>query len=115
MSLRAALELARAVISARVIDLRWLAPLPIDDVLHHAADVGRVLVVDECRRSGTVSEALATAIFEARPSTRFARVTSADSFIPLGNAANLVLVSEADIVAAAVELVRGVPPRATNV
>ncbi len=114
MSLRAARQLASAGVAARVLDLRWLAPLPSADVLQHAADLGRVLVVDECRRSGNVSEAVAAAILEASPGTCFARVTSADSFIPLGNAANLVLVSEQDIVAAACELVRGAPPRASS-
>ncbi|HEY6556442.1 MAG TPA: thiamine pyrophosphate-dependent enzyme [Polyangiaceae bacterium] len=106
MSLRAARTLAKSGISARVLDLRWLSPLPIADVLEHTAEVGSVLVVDECRRSGNVSEALAAAILEARTSARFRRVTSADSFVPLGNAANLVLLSEADIVAAALELKR---------
>ncbi|HMJ10932.1 MAG TPA: thiamine pyrophosphate-dependent enzyme [Polyangiaceae bacterium] len=107
MSLRAARELGTSAgIGVRVLDLRWLAPLPLDDVLEHAREVGRVLVVDECRRSGNVSEALGTALFENLPETRFARVTSADSFVPLGSAANLVLVSEADIVRAALDLTR---------
>jgi 2-oxoisovalerate dehydrogenase E1 component len=38
---------------------------------------------------------------------RFARVTAADSFVPLGDAANLVLVSEAEIEAAALKLCGG--------
>ena len=105
MSLRAAERLQNEHgLSARVLDLRWLAPLPIDDLLQHARATGRLLVADECRRSGSVSEALAAALLDAQLAVRFARVTSADSFIPLGDAANLVLLSENEIVDAALEL-----------
>ena len=93
-------------IGARVIDLRWIAPLPIDDVLDHARAVGKLLVVDECRRSGNVSEALAAAVLDAETPCRFMRVNAADSFVPLGDAANLVLVSEQEILDAAVKLAR---------
>ena len=56
MSLRAARRLASEGVGARVLDLRWLAPLPVDDLLREAAATGRVLVVDETRRTGGVSE-----------------------------------------------------------
>ena len=105
MSLRAAERLQRQHgLSARVLDLRWLVPLPIEDVLFHARATGRLLVADECRRSGSVSEALAAAVLDADLRVRFARVTSGDSFIPLGDAASLVLLSEDEIVAAALAL-----------
>ena len=105
MCLRAAHRLHEAHgIDARVLDLRWLVPLPIDDVLMHARATGRLLIADECRRSGSVSEALAAAILDAQLTIRCARVTSADSFIPLGDAANLVLLSEDEIVSAALTL-----------
>ena len=113
MSLRVARRL-RAVhgLAVRVLDLRWLVPLPLDDVLEHAAATGKLLVVDECRASGGVSEAIATAVLERGQAAdavpvRFARVTAADSFVPLGDAANLVLVSEAEIEAAALKLCGG--------
>jgi 2-oxoisovalerate dehydrogenase E1 component len=102
MSLRVAERLQREHgIAARVLDLRWISPLPVDDVVAHAAAVGRLLVVDECRRSGNVSEALAAAVLDADIACRFARVTSADSLIPLGDAASLVLLSEEEIMRAA--------------
>ncbi|MDH5333170.1 MAG: thiamine pyrophosphate-dependent enzyme, partial [Thermoleophilia bacterium] len=56
LSLRAARRLARHWVRARVVDLRWLAPFPLDDVLREAGATGRVLVVDETRRTGGVSE-----------------------------------------------------------
>jgi len=104
MSLRVARRLAETGIGARVLDLRWLAPLPVDDLLREADATGRVLVVDETRRSGGVSEAVITALADAGYRGRVARVTSMDSFIPLGDAAAHVLVSEAGIEKAASDL-----------
>ena len=51
----------------------------------------------------TVAAALVDAGFDGR----IARVASADSFIPLGDAANLVLVSEAQVFEAALRLLEG--------
>jgi 2-oxoisovalerate dehydrogenase E1 component len=105
MSLRVAKRLAREhAIESRVLDLRWLAPLPIADLVREATAVGRVLLVDETRHSGAVSEALVAALVDAGFDGKLARVCSADSFIPLGDAANLVLVQEPDIEKAALEL-----------
>ncbi len=108
MSLRAARTLAGEDIRVRVIDLRWIAPLPVDAIVQHASAASAILVVDECRHSGNVSEAVAAVIAEnaslrAKP---FARVTSADSFVPLAGAANLVLLQEDEIVTAALSLFR---------
>jgi 2-oxoisovalerate dehydrogenase E1 component len=91
-------------IRARVLDLRWLSPLPIEDVLREASATGRVLVVDETRRTGGVSEGVLAALVDAGFDGRVARVASKDSFVPLGDAARLVLVSEEEIEAAALAL-----------
>lgn len=105
MSLRVAARLEEQGIGCRVVDLRWLAPLPVDDVLHEAEATGRLLVVDETRRSGGVSEGVLAALVDRGYSGRLARVTSQDSFIPLGDAALHVLVSEEEIEAAALRMV----------
>ncbi|MFP3965448.1 thiamine pyrophosphate-dependent enzyme [Actinomadura fulvescens] len=107
MSLRAARTLAESGIRARVLDLRWLAPLPIEDLLREARATGRVLVADETRRSGGVSEGVLAALNDAGFEGRTARVTSEDSIIPLGDAAYHVLLSETDIQQAARTLLRG--------
>jgi 2-oxoisovalerate dehydrogenase E1 component len=104
MSLRVARQLAVRGLSARVVDLRWLAPLPVDDVLAAARATGRVLVVDETRRTGGVSEGVLAALVDAGFDGRIARVASKDSFVPLGDAARLVLLSEDEIEAAALRL-----------
>ena len=104
MSLRVARRLLERGIDARVVDLRWLAPLPIDDVLREATTTGRTLVVDETRQTGGVGEGIVAELVGRGYSGRLARVASKDSFIPLGDAARLVLLSEDEIEAAAVRL-----------
>jgi 2-oxoisovalerate dehydrogenase E1 component len=104
LSLRVAARMAERGVGVRVLDLRWLAPLPADDVLGHASDVGRVLVVDETRRTGGVGEGIVTALVEGGFVGPMGLVASKDSFVPLGDAALTVLVSEADIEAAAAAL-----------
>jgi 2-oxoisovalerate dehydrogenase E1 component len=101
MSLRVARRLAAAGTGVRVFDLRWLAPLPAEQLLAEAELTGRVLVVDETRQSGGVSEGVIAQLADAGYRGRVARVTSADSFVPLGDAAAHVLVSESDIERAA--------------
>jgi 2-oxoisovalerate dehydrogenase E1 component len=105
LSLRVARELAESSgLRARVLDLRWLAPLPAEDLLAHAAEVGRLLVVDDCRRSGGIAEAIGALVAERVPLVGFARVTAADCYVPIGPAAAKVLVSEAEILQTAQEL-----------
>ncbi|RZK72724.1 MAG: hypothetical protein EOP25_00430, partial [Rhodococcus sp. (in: high G+C Gram-positive bacteria)] len=104
MSLRVARRLAKAHIAARVVDMRWLAPLPVHDIVREANVTGRVLVVDETRTSGGVSEGVVAALVDDGFTGPLARVTSDDSFIPLGDAALEVLLSEDTIEAAAIKL-----------
>ncbi|MEV0683224.1 thiamine pyrophosphate-dependent enzyme [Nocardia sp. NPDC050378] len=104
MSLRVADRLADAGVHARVLDLRWLNPLPLADLLDQAVATGRVLVADETRHSGGVSESVFTALVDAGYRGALARVTSIDSFVPLGPAADTVLLNETDIEKAALAL-----------
>ena len=107
MSLRVARRLESVGIHARVIDLRWLAPLPVNDMIREADATGRVLIVDETRSSGGVGEGVLAALLKNGYTGVMARVASGDSFIPLGDAALAVLLSEDTIEAAAMKLVRG--------
>src|SRR5262249_5361435 len=53
LSLRAARRLKDEFsIAARVIDVRWLNPLPFEAVRRHADECGNLLVADECRATG---------------------------------------------------------------
>jgi 2-oxoisovalerate dehydrogenase E1 component len=94
-------------IAARVVDLRWLAPLPLEAVRRHAADCGRVLIVDECRATGGgVADALIADLAERSFGGRLASVRAVDSFVPLGTATSAVLVGLDHVVAAAVKTAR---------
>ena len=107
MSLRVAKRLTGRGIGVRVVDLRWLSPLPVDDLVRETRATRAVLVADETRASGGWSEGVITALVECGITTRMGRVTSKDSFIPLGDAAKLVLLSEDEIEAAAYRLLHG--------
>jgi 2-oxoisovalerate dehydrogenase E1 component len=106
LSLRAAANLGREGIGCRVLDLRWLAPLPTGDLIREATATGAVLVADETRRSGGISEGVITALADAGYRGPLARVTSEDSFVPLGEAARTVLLSQQSIETAARNLLR---------
>ena len=100
LSLRAARRLAAEGIICRIVDLRWIAPLPIAEVARQAAAVRAVLVVDETRRTGGVGEGVVTGLVEQGYQGPLSLVASRDSFIPLGEAALKVLVSEEEIMTA---------------
>ncbi|MCB9669978.1 MAG: MFS transporter [Alphaproteobacteria bacterium] len=107
MSLRVAKKLEAEGYSVRVVDLRWLQPLPIESLLPHARAAGKVLVVDECRASSGVADTVVAGLVEREPTLRTHRVTGLDTYIPLGDAANRVLVQEPDIEAGARLLLGG--------
>ncbi len=89
-------------IDARIVDLRWLAPLAEDAVLAAVEDCAAVLVVDECRVTGSQSEAL-LALFAERAGKIARRIAATDCFIPTGPAYAATLPSVTSIVAAALE------------
>ncbi|HEY7433216.1 MAG TPA: thiamine pyrophosphate-dependent enzyme [Streptosporangiaceae bacterium] len=109
LSLRAAGRLAAQGIGCRVVDLRWLAPLPAADILREAGATGRVVIADETRRTGGVSEGVLTVLADGGFGGSVTRVTSEDSFVPLGDAATTVLLSQTAIEDAVRALLAGGP------
>ena len=87
-----------------MVDLRWLVPLPYESVLAHARATSRMLFVDECRRAGNVGEAVLAEIGRCDRRVELELVTAHDSYVPLGDAAMLVLPSERDVIEAAVRV-----------
>ncbi|MEM1077283.1 MAG: thiamine pyrophosphate-dependent enzyme [Pseudomonadota bacterium] len=100
LSQQARPELEAAGITTRIIDLRWLAPLPEEALLAATEGCAHVLIVDECRRTGGQAEALMT-LFSERSDARIARETATDSFIATGRAYGATLPSRDSILAAA--------------
>jgi 2-oxoisovalerate dehydrogenase E1 component len=107
MSLRVQKRLRERGIKVRVFDLRWLAPLPIEQIKQHVRATGRCLVVDECRASnGGPSPMILTQLCQdpELAGCVLRRVAAVDSYVPLAAAANLVLVQEPDIENAALQM-----------
>jgi 2-oxoisovalerate dehydrogenase E1 component len=103
MSLRAAKTLREQHgVNSRVVDVRWLAPLPMEAIAHHLAECSDLLIVDECRATGGgIADAIIAALHEAGFTGSAGSVRAADSYVPLGPATAAVLVGEDEIVAAA--------------
>ncbi|WP_293746147.1 alpha-ketoacid dehydrogenase subunit alpha/beta [uncultured Paraglaciecola sp.] len=88
--------LAESGIHCTVIDLRWLAPLDESAIVKAIGNIKNVLIVDECRQTGSISEALITLLAEHDKDfskRKVERLTAHDSFIPLGAASYQVLPS----------------------
>lgn len=103
LSRQAEKRLAEGGVKARVIDTRWLSPLPSDALVEAAKGCKRILIVDETRRSGGVAEAL-MALFAERTDVPLARITAEDSFIATGPAYAATMPSADGIYAAAIDL-----------
>jgi 2-oxoisovalerate dehydrogenase E1 component len=109
LSRQAGAELEKIGIKTRIIDLRWLAPLNEQALANAVKGVDNVLVVDECRRTGSQSEAIVTLLVERLEKLpKIRRLTAEDCFIPLGKAATATLPSKEQIVQTALSMVKGV-------
>ncbi|MCB9882166.1 MAG: MFS transporter [Planctomycetes bacterium] len=106
LSLQAARVLKeRHGITARVIDVRWIAPLPLRRIREEAERTGRCLVVDECRHTGGgIAEALLAHLMEEGSPVIARRLTAADTYIALGPGAPLATPTRDSIVEKALEL-----------
>lgn len=108
LSRQAAKSLEAEGIQTRVIDLRWLAPLPKSALLKAVADCKHVLIVDECRGTGGQAEALMALLAEERGGS-YARLVAQDSFIATGPAYAVTMPSKESIIETARALVNGDP------
>lgn len=108
LSTQAQRRLGEQGVDARVIDLRWLSPMPEEAIVAALAGCAKVLIVDETRRSGGVAEAL-MALLHERTNLPHARLTAEDSFIATGPAYGATMPSADQIVDAALDLVKGRP------
>jgi 2-oxoisovalerate dehydrogenase E1 component len=106
LSRQAERRLAEAGVEARVIDMRWLSPLPADALVEAVRGARRILIVDETRRTGGIAEAL-MALFTERTDVPHARITAEDSFIATGPAYAATMPSADGIYQAAMALIGG--------
>jgi 2-oxoisovalerate dehydrogenase E1 component len=106
LSRQAEARLAAEGVKARIVDTRWLSPLPAEALVQAVEGAKRILIVDETRRSGGVAEAL-MALFAERAEVPLARITAEDSFIATGPAYAATMPSADGIYEAAKDLLGG--------
>jgi 2-oxoisovalerate dehydrogenase E1 component len=91
-------------IAVKLIDLRWLAPLNTNGLRQELEGKSKVIIVDECRRTASISEQIITwMVEELSPLPKIQRITAEDSFIPLGKAWEYILPSKEKIIASILE------------
>ncbi|CAM2067084.1 Transket-pyr domain-containing protein [Sulfidibacter corallicola] len=88
LSRQAAWDLEQEGESVRVMDLRFLLPLNREAIIDAARGKRSVVIVDECRQTGSISEEVTTVLAEAYGGNmpHITRVCGEDTFIPLGTA-----------------------------
>ena len=105
----AKLLLDKYQVNCKIIDMRWLAPINQIGLLDEIGECANVLIVDECRKTGSWSEWMAGLLAEkARPVPHVRIVAADDCFIPLGKAAAAGLPSRDEIVVSALKLLNKV-------
>ncbi len=105
LSQQALPQIERAGIRTRIVDTRWLSPLPKEALNAAVEGCARILVVDETRHSGGVAEAL-MAHFTETTGAALSRLTAEDSFIATGPAYGATMPSKDSIAAAALKLAK---------
>lgn len=99
MSLRAARNClgSEAENRIKIVDLRWLKPLAVADILAEARGMQSILIVDEARKGGGLGEDLIAILTQNHIDAPIELIAAKDSYIPLGPAAAKVLPQVADI------------------
>jgi 2-oxoisovalerate dehydrogenase E1 component len=91
--------------SVRVIDLHWILPLAEEALLKEISGAKNILIVEECRKTGSLSEQIVTMLVKRlNPLPRIRVEAAEDSFIPLGATATVTLPSRDSIVKASLAL-----------
>lgn len=94
-------------IQIKIIDLRWIAPLNKEKLIEEIKNDKKILIVDECRKTGSLSEALVSMIVENLPAASLPQIkiiAAHDCFITLGVAAAAGLPSKNEIVDACLKM-----------
>lgn len=99
LSRQAVEDLKKDNMDAGILELRFLNPLNKEAIVEAARNRKSVVIVDECRTTASLSEQIATVLVEALQDKvpHISRVCGDDTFIPLGNAWEMVLPSRESI------------------
>ena len=90
----------------KIIDLMWISDINYETLLKEISPCKKILIVDECRRSGCHGEGILTnLILKSKTSLNIDLHAAEDSFISIGIAATATLPSKDSIVQNALNLV----------
>ena len=92
-------------INCRVIDIRWLAPLPESALLRGVKGAKSILIIDECRQTGSQGVALHT-LFSSQTKVPISLLAADDCFIATGPAYGATMPSKESIVTAALKTMK---------
>lgn len=96
--------------SVRVIDLRWISDIQYKKLIEEIGTSSKILIVDECRKSGSPSEGIVAGLLENWPNDQHPPIqvlAAEDCFIPLGVAAAAGLPKCHEIVIRALDFISG--------
>ena len=89
----------------QIVDLRWLSEINVKNLLRTIGSSSRVLIVEECRKSGSYGEGLLADLQLASQNSLKIKLHAAkDSFITIGEVATSTLPNKDSIIKAAEEL-----------
>jgi 2-oxoisovalerate dehydrogenase E1 component len=93
-------------ITTKVIDLRWVSPMDQAKLAEEVKNDSHILVVEECRKTGSFSEYIVSSLVEKLENRlpKIQVVAADDCFIPLGKAAAAGLPKKEEILAASFKL-----------
>lgn len=95
-------------LKVHVLDLRWVAPLNKEKIFSVAKEFKNILIVDECRQTGSLSEGLVSLLVEGFNSLALSPqiqvIAAHDCFITLGVAAAAGLPSRDEIIKKCLEM-----------
>ena len=89
----------------KIIDICWISDIDIDGLIKEIGNSEKVLIVDECRKSGCHGEGLLASLYKKSKGHLSIKLHAAeDSFIPLGVAATSTLPNYETIIRHSIEL-----------
>ena len=92
----------------KLIDLRWLSDMNYEKLVAEVEGAKSILIVDECRRTGSIGESLMSHLYErislGNTGPQMKILAADDCLIPLGEAASTGLPKKEEIIKASLEL-----------
>jgi len=90
--------------NVKLININWLNPLPIEKIIINIINDKNIILIDECRNTGSILKGLNLEIYNSYNDKNIKLITAEDSFIPLGISWQYLLPSYTDIINTAIKM-----------